>query len=91
MKNIAISLAVSALGFGLGWFVGNTWLAGIPNFIIAFCIVFFLLTRGTMRKLETVLKSAGEEGQKAIKSTASKGCGSLHRISTRDPRKGLAL
>ena len=91
MKNIAISLAVSALGFGLGWFVGNTWLAGIPTFIIAFCIVFFLMTRGTMRRLETVLKSAGEEGQKAQKAQHPKDAVRYIESALEILEKGLEL
>ncbi|MEC8381597.1 MAG: hypothetical protein VXZ96_14800 [Myxococcota bacterium] len=91
MKNIGISLAVSALGFGLGWFVGNTWLAGIPTFIIAFCIVFFLLTRRTMRKLEAVLKSAGEEGQKAQKAQHPKDAVRYIQSALEILENGLAL
>lgn len=71
MKNILISVAISLLAFGLGMYVGNNWVAGIPTFMIAFCIVFFLMTRKTMRKLETVLKGAGEVAQKAQQASST--------------------
>lgn len=70
MKNLLIAAAIMLASYGLGHYVGGTWMAGLPTGLLGFMIAYFLLARGSMRKLEALTQEAMtlvQEGQASQK------------------------
>ena len=70
MKNLLIAIAIMLAAYGLGHYVGGTWMAGLPTGLLGFTIGYFLLARSSMRKLEAVTQEAMklvQEGQASQK------------------------
>ena len=66
MKNFLIAVLIMLAAYGLGHYVGGSWLAGLPTGLLGFMIGYFLLARSSMRKLEAVTQEAMalvQEGQ----------------------------
>lgn len=66
MKNFLISIVIMLAAYGIGHYVGGTWLAGLPTGLLGFGVSYFLLARSSMRKLEKVTQEAMtlvQEGQ----------------------------
>lgn len=61
MYNLLIALGCAALGFLLGWFGGNTWVAGIFPAFLALFVSYFLLARRTGQQLEAIMRRAMAE------------------------------
>lgn len=61
MYNLAIAIGFAASGFLLGWFGGNTWVAGIFPAFVALFVSYFLLARRTGKQLEAIMRRAMAE------------------------------
>lgn len=58
MYNLLIALGLATLAFALGWYGGNTWVAGfIPGFIVLI-VSYMLLARRTGQQLEAIMRRA---------------------------------
>lgn len=61
MYNLLIALGVGSLGFLLGWYGGNTWVAGIFPAFILLLVSYFFLARRTGQQLEAIMRRAMAE------------------------------